>query len=65
MYKRQALGNVTKITAPGKAVTLYEYDGAGRALSMTDPEGCVTAYGYNEAGQIAWSSVNGLSLIHI
>ena len=42
-----SLGNISKITAPGNAVTLYEYDLLSRLVSQTAADGAVMAYTYD------------------
>ena len=50
---------MTKITAPGNAVTQYAYDISGRLTTQTDATGLVTEYGYDENSQLISVVTNG------
>jgi RHS repeat-associated protein len=51
-YEYDDQDNVTKIIAPGGAVTSFEYDKRGRQISSTDPDGGKTTYTYNNSDDV-------------
>lgn len=58
-------GQPVKITAPGNAVTSFEYDKFRRRTSMSEPGSGKTTYHYDESGNISKEiNANGDSIVY-
>ena len=51
-YERNLAGQVTKVTAPKKKETYYEYDPVGRVTQVTHADGVVETYTYRKDGAL-------------
>ncbi|MFI2209069.1 polymorphic toxin-type HINT domain-containing protein [Streptomyces sp. NPDC020141] len=64
LYEYDDLENLVKVTAPGGAVTTFEYDGRGRQTATVDPDSGRTSYTYDDTDNVvSTTDQHGNSLV--